>query len=99
MIPQCALSSTGYCLAGTSPRGAEFLVFLPQGPWLTVDLSNVSGMLAVEWFNPSTGVDTVGEPIAGGKKATLTAPFSGDAVLYLVHTLAGVKTVTGRISP
>ena len=99
MTPQCALASTGYCLAGTSPRGAEFLVYLPQGPWLTVDLSNVSGMLAVEWFNPSTGVVTAGEPIAGGKKASLMAPFSGDAVLYLVQTPAGSKTLTGPTSP
>jgi hypothetical protein len=92
MTPQCALASTGYCLASASPKEAEYLVYLPQGPWVTVDLSSALGTLSVEWFNPSTGVVTMGEPIMGGTKTSLTAPFSGDAVLYLCQHSAGAET-------
>jgi hypothetical protein len=84
MTPQPALASSGYCLANTG-KPAEFLVYLPQGPWLTVDLSGVSGRLSVEWFNPATNKVIAGQPVAGGARRELTAPFGGDAVLYMVQ--------------
>jgi hypothetical protein len=37
----------------------------------------------VEWFNPSTGQTTAGAAVTGGATRTLTAPFSGMAVLYI----------------
>jgi hypothetical protein len=52
---------------------------------VTVDLSAVAGELAVEWFNPSPGEAIVTAPISGGIAHTFTAPFRGDAVLYLRH--------------
>lgn len=85
MTPQPASASSGFCLASAAPRRAEYLVYLPQGPWVTVDLTGVSGRLAVEWFNPSTGAVIKAQPVAGGKKQALTAPFGGDAVLYMVQ--------------
>ena len=39
------------------------------------------------------------EPMVGGKKASMTAPFNGDAVLYLVQSPVGVKTVSGPTAP
>jgi hypothetical protein len=46
-----------------------------------------SRTLSVEWFNPSTGVATTGDPIpAGSSSQSFTPPFNGDAVLYLVDT-------------
>jgi hypothetical protein len=86
MTPQPALASSGYCLASAAPKAAEFLVYLPQGPWVTVDLGGISGMLSVEWFNPSTGATIKGKTIAGGAKRALQAPFGGDAVLHMVGT-------------
>jgi hypothetical protein len=58
--PQSALCSTRYCLAQTSPAGAEYLVYAPDGGPFNVDLSAMppSRSLAVEWFNPATGVTT-----------------------------------------
>jgi hypothetical protein len=53
-------------------------------------------MLAVEWFNPTTGAKIVKDPIrSGSSRQSFTPPFSGDAVLYLVdaagHATSGRK--------
>jgi hypothetical protein len=85
MTPQPALASSGYCLANIAAKGAEFLVYLPQGPWVTVDMTEAAGQFAVEWFNPSTGATIKGSAVAGGAKRALRAPFAGDAVLYMVR--------------
>ena len=98
VTPHQSLSSTGYCLAQTPPAGAEYLVYAPSGGSFTVDLSAMaaSRKLAVEWFNPSTGTAIAGDPIpAGSSSQAFSAPFSGDAVLYLVDT-AGHATAGGR---
>ena len=82
-----SLCSTGYCLAKTSPAGAEYLIYAPVGGSFTVNLSAMSSArtLAVEWFNPSTGAVTAGRSIPSGSSSQVfTPPFSGDAVLYLV---------------
>jgi hypothetical protein len=87
--PHPALSSTGYCLAQTPPAGAEYLVYAPSGGSFTVNLSAMprSRSLKVEWFNPATGATIVKPPIHSGASAQpFSAPFSGDAVLYLVDT-------------
>jgi hypothetical protein len=93
-----SLASTGFCLAQTPPVGAEYLVYAPSGGPFTVNLSAMSGsrILSVEWFNPSTGVVTTGDPIpAGSSSQSFSPPFEGDAVLYLVDT-AGHATSSGR---
>jgi hypothetical protein len=82
MTPQEALASTKYCLANP---GKEYLVYVPEGGEVTVDLSAAKGTLAVEWFNPSTAVATNDGPLEGGAKRTLKSPFEGDAVLYIVE--------------
>jgi len=80
MTPQSKLASTKFCLA--SP-GTEYLVFLPGGGSVTVDLSAAKGSLSAEWFNPSTGKARKPTTVQGGAKRTLAAPFKGDAVLYV----------------
>ena len=52
MTPQSSLASTKYCLANP---GKEYLVFLPGGGKVQIDVSAVRGPLAVEWFQPATG--------------------------------------------
>ena len=69
----------GYCLA---KPGSQYLVFIPGGGSVTLDLTAVTGSLNVEWFNPATGVATQAGTVPGGEQ-TLTAPFSGAAVLFL----------------
>jgi hypothetical protein len=98
VTPRRALSSTGYCLAQTPPVGAEYLVYAPSGGSFTVNLSAMSASrrLSVEWFNPSSGVSIVADPVyAGSSSQSFSPPFSGDAVLYLVDT-AGHQTSSGR---
>lgn len=87
MTPQNKLSSTGYCLAPTGKDRSEYLVYLPEGGKVTVDLAGSSGTLVAEWFNPTTGETVAGKPAKAGAKRDFTAPFSGDAVLYLARRL------------
>lgn len=81
MTPCNDLASTKYCLANT---GKEYLIYLPDGDKVTVDLSGQSGSFAVEWFNTRTATIIDGGVSAGNGKVEFTAPFDGDAVLYLL---------------
>lgn len=80
MAPRGDLASSQYCLANP---GQEYLVYLPDGEQVTVDLSPCKGTLQVEWVHPVDGTVKPAAPIQGGSKCRLQAPFSGDAVLYL----------------
>ncbi|MBT3377406.1 MAG: hypothetical protein HN742_30715 [Lentisphaerae bacterium] len=84
MTPQDNLASTRYCLANP---GREYLVYLPSGGEISMDLSATEELLAVEWFDPRRGKTIEAAGVRGGQQRTLTAPFAGHAVLYLV--LAG----------
>jgi hypothetical protein len=78
--PQPSLSSTGFCLVNP---GAEYLVYQPYSKPLTLQL--VPGKYQIEWFNPATNlVATIGSVTASSGEQSFTAPFAGDAVLYLV---------------
>jgi hypothetical protein len=84
MTPQNSLSSTGHCLADNSATGAEYVVYAPSGGTFTVNLTATTRALNVEWLDPATGTVTTGAGITGGTTQSFTAPFSGDAVLYIV---------------
>ena len=92
MVPHGELASTGYALANPSQANAEYLVYLPSGGTVTVNLKSTLGNLAVEWFNPATGAVTTGNAVAGGASRSLTAPFRGDAVLYLSNASTAPDT-------
>jgi len=83
MVPHGELASTGYCLANAVAQGASYLVYLPAGGTVSVDVSAASGTLSVEWFDPSLNQTNVGSTVTGGSVVSLTAPATGDAVLYL----------------
>jgi hypothetical protein len=80
MLPHDELASTKFCLADP---GKEYLVYLPQGGAVTVDLSAASGPLNLEWTRAAEGTTIRAEPVSGGGLRTMQTPFSGDAVLYL----------------
>lgn len=95
--PRAELCSTGYCLANAGGPGAEFIVFQPDGAnEFTVDLSGVSGSLAVEWLNPADGSRAAGEAVNGGGTVRFTPPFA-HAVLYLRQP--GGPTPAGTLTP
>jgi len=81
MVPRNDLALTQYCLANP---GFEYLVYLPDGEEVAVDLSSASGTFTVEWFNPNTGSTMDGGTTSGGTSRSFLAPFSEDAVLYMV---------------
>jgi hypothetical protein len=80
MTPSKDIASTKYCL--TDP-GKEYLVYLPSGGKVTVDLTAAKGELAVEWLDPNKDKSVAGGKIRGGGSQEFQPPFSGDAVLYL----------------
>lgn len=85
--PQGSLASTGFCLADNASTGAEYLVYAPSGGTFTLNLSATTKALKVEWLNPATGNVTSATSVTGGSSAqSFTAPFAGDAVLYLVDS-------------
>jgi len=80
MHPLGELASTGYCLA---EPGREYLVYLPEGGSVTVDLSAAAGALRAEWFDPAHGRTSPAKQVDGGGTEAFTAPFKGHAVLHL----------------
>lgn len=90
MVPRGELASTGYCLAKTQPTGAQYLVYLPLGGSVDLDLSATQRPLTVEWIAARTNHSTSRGTIQGGGTVHLAAPVSGDAVLYLYD--AGIPT-------
>jgi hypothetical protein len=81
MTPRPELVSTQYCLANP---GQEYLVYLPKGGSVTLNLCDAHGNFAVEWFLPRVNRTFAGaRPLAGGDYVATVAPYTGDAVLYL----------------
>ncbi len=78
--PHGELASSGYCLADP---GNEYLVYLPAGGEVEVDLSAANAAMAAEWIDPSTGRSSSGNSVPGGGKHRFRSPLRGDTVLYL----------------
>jgi hypothetical protein len=81
MFPHPELASSRYCLANP---GNEYLVYLPDGGPVTLDLRSGTSGFAVEWYFPSLGRTIPGaRPLQGGDFAATVTPYTGDAALYL----------------
>lgn len=80
-IPETDVSvcSSGYCLKGPD----SILAFVPEGGTVTIEL-RTPGTWSVEWFDPTSGNTVVGTSVREGTR-TLTVPFLGEAVLFLVR--------------
>ena len=74
-------SGTGYCLVNP---GKEYVVYLPNGGLVTIDLSGAGGTLEAEWFNPGEGTYSGKRSVDSGGIIEFTPPFSSDAVLHIV---------------
>jgi hypothetical protein len=83
MAPQNELASSGYCLATTGNPKTQYVVYLPQGGKVTVDLSAAKGTLALQWLNPETGAMRPGGNTEGAQRRQFAPPFAGDAVLWI----------------
>ncbi len=81
MVPHSELASSTYCL---SNPGSEYLVYLPNGGEVTVNLPPIKSKVTIEWFNPNTG-ETKPEPARATSDINkFSSPFEGaDALLFL----------------
>jgi Domain of unknown function (DUF5060)/Protein of unknown function (DUF4038)/Putative collagen-binding domain of a collagenase len=96
MAPNNAIVSRGYALVR---QGSEYLIYLPLGGSVDVNLSAASGSITVEWFNPRTGSIVMGSPITGGATRQLVAPDTNDWVLYLTGSGGTPPDVTPPSAP
>jgi hypothetical protein len=80
--PLGGLASSAYCLADPRP-GGTYLVYVPAGRTVTVDLSGTPGRLRAAWILPDTGETVRRRMVTGGQKRELSLPFSAPAVLLL----------------
>ncbi len=90
MKPLPNLASSKYILANPNGGKSEYLVYLPSGGNVTVDLSGASGALVAEWLNPANGDVFGGGTATGGGSRNFSAPFNGDAVLY-IYSASGTQ--------
>ena len=102
MAPSDIVCSTGYCLA---KPGSEYLVYLPSGGRVTVDLSASPQKFSVTWFDTTTGQTVAGNSVSGGGQVTLTSPFKGETLLHLLvqpqalsPTTTTTTSTTGTVS-
>lgn len=80
MIPHGELASSGYCLANPVK---EYVVYLPAGDAVNVDLSGASGEFRVEWIHPVEDRVVASPSVSGGSSITLKPPQGGAAILHL----------------
>jgi hypothetical protein len=79
-LPHDELASSGFCLADP---GKQYLIFLPQGGEVTVDLSAAGKVVNAEWLHVSDGSVSTATGVQGGPKRAVKSPFIDAAVLYL----------------
>lgn len=76
----------GEAAVALAEPGKVYVVYLPQGGKVTVELSGVKGPLTAQWFNPRNG--RAGEPLSvpAGQPGSFQAPDGQDWVLQLRQT-------------
>jgi hypothetical protein len=77
MTPQDSLSTSGFVLANV---GSQYLVYSGTNSF---KLTTVAGTYSYEWFNPTTHAIAGTGFITVDTSQSFTAPFTGDAVLWL----------------
>ena len=93
MTPRCELASSRYCLAGQGLRGMEYVIYLPEGGKVSVDLTGANKILEVVWGDPLGRTREVAGQVQAGSKCEFSAPTPGDAVLWLRPARLAASTV------
>ncbi|MEN6576032.1 MAG: DUF4038 domain-containing protein [Phycisphaerales bacterium] len=75
--------ATGEGAVALAEPGRVYVVYLPHGGEVTVDLSSASGQFLMEWFDPRTGAVVNAGIVPAGRKHSWQSPLQGDAVLCL----------------
>jgi hypothetical protein len=90
MEPSDHLVSRGYAMADP---GEQYVVYLPDGGSVSVNLQGTSEPLQVEWLATETGEVIYAPAVEGGEWTEFDAPDSDAWVLYLHgNPVAGVGT-------
>ncbi len=97
MDPADSLILTGqaYCLA---ERGYNYVVYLPFGGAITLDLLGASGSFEAQWFNPRTGVWTSAGTVAGGTTPGFVGPQADDDMVLWLRPLISGSTPPPRVT-
>jgi len=81
LVPRNELASSGYCLADP---GKEYLVYLPEGRNVEVDLGDAAGPLSVEWINARSAQRKRTGQARDKARRAFASPFdSDDTILHL----------------
>ncbi|MBC7328596.1 hypothetical protein H5T87_10890 [bacterium] len=80
MRPLPELASSGYCLA---EPGKTYIIYVPDGIEVKVDLREVKGKLKVEWLHPIDYNSTSAGLIEGGNWQSFKPPMESDFVLLI----------------
>jgi hypothetical protein len=83
MAPRPELASTGFCLA--SPSTGDYVVYVPVGGDVEVDLAGTAGALRVTWLDAARGTWVNAASVTGGGRRRLAPPVRGDVVLRLAR--------------
>jgi len=76
------VSEENFCLA---KPGEVYVVYLPNGGTVTVNLTDAAGQFSAQWFDPRTGEEGQVQPVRGGAERPFTAPSEADWVLLLAR--------------
>jgi hypothetical protein len=80
MVPRGDLASSGYCLANP---GMEYVVWVPAGTAVELDLRPDGGKMTTEWLDVASGEVQPGGKVQSGEKRKLVSIFKGDSVVHL----------------
>lgn len=81
MQPSNNLVDRGYALADA---GEEYLIYLPSGGDVQLNLSALAGAASVQWYDPNSGNYASATSTNGGTTVSLSSPYGGSAsVLYV----------------
>ena len=80
MTPREDLPSSGSCRADP---GTEYVVYLPSGGEVSVNLTGAVGEFEVEWIHPIEGTPVPASSASGGATRRFKASIDGSAVLHL----------------
>lgn len=74
---------TGEATVALAEPGQVYVVYLPHGGNMTMDLGAAKGRMVARWFNPRDGKFGEAFTVAGGQRVALAAPDDNDWTLLL----------------
>ncbi len=76
-------------MAVTAAPGDEYVIYLPSGGKVTVDLSSAKAPLRARWYDPRTGRFSKPVVVEGGVRRSFVARSKQDWVLHVARSTAG----------